>query len=449
MEESHHFIGGEFYRGDNERSGPVFNPSDGSVLYSCGYASRDTVDHAVKVARAAGAAWSKASQARRLEVMFRMRQLVVDNMLELAVLAGRENGKTIPDAQGEITRALEALEFATNAAEVTKGEYSRNVGGGIDAFSVRYPVGVVACIAPFNFPVMVPLMMASMAIACGNAVIVKPSERVPAAAALLGKLWKEAGLPDGVWNTVNGDKEVVDLILEHPEVPAISFVGSTGVGEYIYHRGCAHGKRVASYTGGKNHMILMPDADLENAASAFVSAAYGSSSQRCMAVSLLVAVGQETADRFRSIVIPKIRALHVGAYDDPKADFGALVTAGAKDVVEQAISRAVAEGAELVLDGRGFVAPGLEKGFFTGPTLLDNVTTAMDIWRTEVFGPVRGIMRVNDLDEAITVTNALRRSAQTPGAPGFCHSRFASPSRLDPPLRPFGNDRRCLARHLH
>ena len=406
MDDLTHFIGGEAYKGDDDRSGVVFNPSDGSILYHCAYASKTTLDHAVDVAFSAGRAWANASQARRLEVIFRMRQLVVENTDKLADLIGRENGKTIADAKGEIGRALEAVEFATNAAQITKGAYSRNVGGGIDTFSIRQPVGIVGCIAPFNFPVMVPLMMTSMAIACGNAVILKPSERVPGASAFLGKLWREAGLPDGVWNAVNGDKEIVDAILRHPKIAAISFVGSTHVGEYIYRQGCANDKRVAAYTGGKNHMVVMPDADLESAASAFVSAAYGSSSQRCMAVSLLLAVGEGTAEKLRSLVVPKIQALHVGAYNDPKADFGAVITADAKRVVEQAIADGVAAGAELVLDGRGLVVPGLEDGFYAGPSLLDHVTVEMEFWKKEVFGPARGIMRLKDLDEAIEVTNA-------------------------------------------
>ncbi|WP_016744019.1 CoA-acylating methylmalonate-semialdehyde dehydrogenase [Rhizorhabdus wittichii] len=406
MDDIAHFIAGEPYYGEDDRSGPVFNPSNGSTLYQCRYASTSTLDHAVEVAIEAGRGWANASQARRLAVIFAMRQLVIDNSNELARLIGREHGKTIADAKGEIHRGLEALEFATNAAQVTKGEYSYNVSGGIDAFSIRQPVGIVGCIAPFNFPAMVPLMMTAMAIACGNAVILKPSERVPGAAAFIGDLWRQAGLPDGVWNAVNGDKEVVDAMLEHPRIAAISFVGSTRIGEYIYHRGCAHNKRVAAYTGGKNHMVVMADADLEQAASAFVSAAYGSSSQRCMAVSLLVAVGDDTAEQLRSLIVPKIEALHIGAYDDPKADFGAVITADAKRTVEQAISDAVAAGAELVIDGRGFAVPGLERGFFTGATLLDRITTDMDFWKTEIFGPARGIVRAQDLDEAIAITNA-------------------------------------------
>jgi malonate-semialdehyde dehydrogenase (acetylating) / methylmalonate-semialdehyde dehydrogenase len=399
-----HFIDGEAFAGGG-RSGPVFNPSTGAKAYDLDYADYAVVDHAATVAAAAGRTWGDSSQAKRLQVIFKMRELVIANSVRLAELVGLENGKTLPDAMGEIGRAIEALEYATNAPEVTKGEYSRNVGGEIDVFSVRHPVGVVGCIAPFNFPVMVPLMMASMAIACGNAVIVKPSEKVPGASFLLGQLWKQAGLPDGVWNVVNGDKEVVDAILEHPLVPVISFVGSTRVGEHVYRHGSAFNKRVAAYTGGKNHMVVMPDADLEAAASAFVSAAYGSASQRCMAISLLLPVGKETADRLIELLIPKINALHVGCYNDPKADFGAVVSADSKMQVVAAIDRAVSDGARILIDGRNAeVASG--EGFFVGASLLDDVTPEMDIYKTEIFGPARGIVRVETLAEAIAVTNA-------------------------------------------
>jgi malonate-semialdehyde dehydrogenase (acetylating)/methylmalonate-semialdehyde dehydrogenase len=398
-----HFIGGEAHAGYGVRSGAVFNPSTGEKAYDLPYADRTLVDHAVQVALRAGLTWGNSSQASRLGVMFRMRELLVANTDRLAELTGVENGKTIADAKGEISRALEAVEYATNAAEITKGEYSRNVGGGIDVYSVREPVGVVACIAPFNFPVMVPMMMASMALACGNAVIVKPSEKVPGATFLLGQLWKEAGLPDGVWNAVNGDKEVVDALLEHPLVPVISFVGSTRVGEYIYQRGSAFNKRVAAYTGGKNHMIVMPDADLEAAAAAFVSAAYGSASQRCMAISLLLPVGEETAEQLIRILEPQIKALRLGAYDDAKADLGAVVSAESRRQVLAATRQAVEDGATVIVDRHGEVAD--RKGFYVGPSLLDHVRTDMDLYKQEIFGPVRGIVRVADLDEAIAVTN--------------------------------------------
>ena len=335
-----------------------------------------------------------------------MRELVLRDAPKLAKAIGREHGKTIPDAMGEITRGVEALEFATNAPHVTKGEFSRNVGGGIDAFSVREPVGVVGCITPFNFPVMIPLMMGAMAIATGNAVVLKASEKVPTSALQLSELWKEAGLPDGVWNVVQGDREAVDAMLEHPGISAVSFVGSTAVGEYVYQKGTSNNKRVACYAGGKNHMVVMPDADLESAADAFVSSGYGSASQRCMAVSLLLPVGEQTADRMRELLLPRINALKVGAYDDPKADFSALVSAESRKAVESAVDDCRKAGAELVLDGRGLRVEGHAEGFYMGPTLLDRVTPDMEFYKKEVFGPARGIVRAKDLDEAIAITNS-------------------------------------------
>ncbi|WP_223430476.1 CoA-acylating methylmalonate-semialdehyde dehydrogenase [Pseudomonas sp. GL-B-26] len=397
-----HFIAGQPHAGSGIHTGPVFNPSNGHKLYDLDYGDSDLVDHAVAVAKKAGAEWAKTSQARRLQIIFKMRELVIANTDRIAEITGQENGKTLADAKGEIGRALEALEYATNAAQISKGEYSLNVGGGIDVYSFRQPVGVVGCIAPFNFPVMVPLMMASMAIACGNAVILKPSEKVPGASFLLSELWKEAGLPDGVWNMVNGGKEVVDGILTNPDIPAISFVGSTAIGEYIYQKGSHHGKRVAAYTGGKNHMVVMPDADLEAAASAFVSAAYGSASQRCMAISLLLPVGKQTADKLIELIVPKIKALRMGAYNDPKADFGAVISTVSKEQVLASIDTAIEQGGELIIDGR-FGED--SNGFYVGASLIDNVTVEMEMYKKEIFGPVRGIVRVNSLDEAIDVTN--------------------------------------------
>lgn len=398
-----HFFGGKAIPGSGANTGEVINPSTGLPLYKLDYGDSRLVDQAVASARTAALEWSTTSQARRLQVIFKMRELMLENIDRLAEITGLENGKTLADAKGEIGRALEALEFATNAAQISKGEYSLNVGGGIDVYSFRQPVGIVGCIAPFNFPIMVPLMMGTMAVACGNAVILKPSEKVPGASFLISQLWQQAGLPDGIWNMVNGAKEVVDRILSHPDVPAISFVGSTAIGEYIYQQGSAHGKRVASYTGGKNHMVVLPDADLEAAASAFVSAGYGSASQRCMAISLLVPVGHETAARLLELIVPKIKALHVGAFDDPKADFGAVISAASKDQVLSSIEHAVNQGANLVVDGRENTYSG--EGYFVGASLLDNVTTEMEMYQKEIFGPVRGIIRAESLDDAIRIIN--------------------------------------------
>jgi malonate-semialdehyde dehydrogenase (acetylating) / methylmalonate-semialdehyde dehydrogenase len=401
-----HFIGGHTEDGTGTRTGAVFNPSTGVEQARVRFADEATVALAVDIATAAGKTWGRVSHAARQQVVFRMRELVMRDVDKLARSIGREHGKTIADAKGEAMRALETLEFAVAAPQVTKGEYSRNVGGGIDAYSVREPVGVVACISPFNFPLMAPMMMGAMAVATGNAVILKPSEKVPSSALEIAALWKEAGLPDGIWNVVQGDKEAVDAILVHPGIAAVCFVGSTPVGEYVFQKGTSTNKRVAAYTGGKNHMVVMPDADLKSAADAFVSAGYGSSSQRCMAVSLLLAVGEGTAERLRELIVPRVNALHVGPYDDPKADYGALISAESRATVVKAIEACVADGGELLTDGRSLKVSGYEGGYYLGPTLLDHVTTDMAFYKHEIFGPVRGIMRAANLDEAIAITNA-------------------------------------------
>lgn len=401
-----HFISGQVTPGTGERSGPVFNPSTGAEIARCDYANRTTLNLAVSAAQDASKKWARASHATRQSVIFKMRELVINNTDLLAEVIGREHGKTIADAKGEIGRAVEGIEFAVNAPHVTKGEFATNVGGDIDVFSLRVPIGVVGAITPFNFPIMVPAVMMTMAISVGNAVVWKPSEKVPSTALIFARLWQEAGLPDGVFNVVQGDKEIVDGILEHPDIAGVSFVGSTAVGEYVYQKGTAHNKRVAAFTGGKNHMVVMPDADLENAASAFVSAGFGSASQRCMAVSLLLPVGQDTADRLRELVIQKTKALDIGPYNDPKADFGAVVSLQSKQAVERSIETCIQQGGELLLDGRGLHVPGHENGYYVGPTLFDRVTTSMEMYQQEIFGPVRGIMRPSNFDEALAITNA-------------------------------------------
>ena len=401
-----HFIAGQPEAGTGRRTGPVFNPSTGQEIARCDYADRATLDRAVAVATQAGKRWGHASHAARQAVIFKLRELMIANLDLLAEVIGREHGKTIADAKGELGRAIEGIEFAVNAPHVTKGEFATNVGGDIDVFSMRTPIGVVGAITPFNFPIMVPAVMMTMAISVGNAVVWKPSEKVPTAALEFARLWKEAGLPDGVFNVVQGDKEMVDAILEHPGIAGVSFVGSTAVGEYVYQKGTSHNKRVAAFTGGKNHMVVMPDADLDAAASAFVAAGFGSASQRCMAVSLLLPVGQATADRLRELVIEKTKALKVGPYNDPQADFGAVVSAQSKQAVLQAIENCIKDGGELLLDGRGLQVPGHANGYYVGPTLFDRVTTDMQMYKEEIFGPVRAIMRPMTLDEAIAITNA-------------------------------------------
>ena len=401
-----HFIAGQHVT-ETKNSGPVFNPSTGQEIARCAYADRATVDLAVSAATSENAKkWAKASHATRLQVLFKLRELMLSKTAELAEIIGREHGKTIPDAMGEIGRAIEGIEFACNAPHVTKGEYAHNVAGGIDVFSVRVPVGVVGCITPFNFPIMIPAVMMAMAVSVGNAIVWKPSERVPSAALFFAELWAQAGLPEGVFNIVQGDKVAVDALLEHPDIAAISFVGSTQIGEYVYQKGTSHNKRVASFTGGKNHMVVMPDADLEAAANAFVSAGFGSASQRCMAVSLLVPVGAETADKLRDLIVEKTKALKIGAYNDPHADFGAVISVQSQQSVLKAIDQCVADGAELLLDGRNFEHPEHKNGYYIGPTLLDHISTDMAFYQEEVFGPARGILRVNSLDEAIAVTNS-------------------------------------------
>lgn len=401
-----HFIAGQPEAGTGRRTGPVFNPSTGQEIARCDYADRATLDRAVDVATQAGKRWGRASHAARQAVIFKLRELMITNLDLLAEVIGREHGKTIADAKGELGRAIEGIEFAVNAPHVTKGEFATNVGGDIDVFSMRTPIGVVGAITPFNFPIMVPAVMMTMAISVGNAVVWKPSEKVPTAALEFARLWKEAGLPDGVFNVVQGDKEMVDGILEHPGIAGVSFVGSTAVGEYVYQKGTSHNKRVAAFTGGKNHMVVMPDADLDAAASAFVAAGFGSASQRCMAVSLLLPVGQATADRLRELVIEKTKALKVGPYNDPQADFGAVVSAQSKQAVLQAIENCIKDGGELLLDGRSLQVPGHANGYYVGPTLFDRVTTDMQMYKEEIFGPVRAIMRPMTLDEAIAITNA-------------------------------------------
>ncbi|WP_333669949.1 CoA-acylating methylmalonate-semialdehyde dehydrogenase [Acinetobacter guillouiae] len=401
-----HYISGRHIT-ETQHSGPVFNPSTGEEIARCAYGDATVIDTAVKAATSANAKkWAKASHATRLQVLFKLRELMIAKTAELAEIIGREHGKTIADAIGEIGRAIEGIEFACNAPQITKGEYARNVAGDIDVFSVRVPVGVVGCITPFNFPIMIPAVMIAMAVSVGNSIVWKPSEKVPSAALFFAELWKEAGLPDDVFNVVQGDKTAVDALLEHPEIAAVSFVGSTQIGEYVYQKGTSHNKRVAAFTGGKNHMVVMPDADLEAAANAFVSAGFGSASQRCMAVSLLIPVGAETADHLRQRIVEKIKALKVGSYNDPTADFGAVISAQSQQSVLKAIDQCIADGAELVVDGRDFKHPEYANGYYIGPTLFDYLSMDMDFYQQEVFGPARGILRVNSLDEAIAVTNS-------------------------------------------
>lgn len=400
-----HFIGGQRVDGKSGRFGDVYNPATGEVAAKVAYASREEMDGFVQNALAAHEVWSNTPSPKRAAVIFRMRELMVANKDKLAEELCKEHGKTLADAAGEIQRGIDVVEFAAGAPHLMKGEFNHNIGGGIDLYSIREPVGVIGGITPFNFPVMIPLWMGAMAIACGNAYINKPSERDPSAPMMLAELWKEAGLPDGVWNVVHGDKEAVDALLEHPDVPAISFVGSTPVGEYIYQHGSAHNKRVQAFCGAKNHMVIMPDADMDQAADALIGAGYGSAGERCMAISVAVPVGEETSKALVDRLIPKVQALRIGPYNDAEADINPLITRQAKERVESLIQRGVDEGASLLVDGRGATLQGYENGFFVGATLFDQVQTNMEIYKTEIFGPVLSVMAPSGYDDAVQMIN--------------------------------------------
>ncbi|MCO6055572.1 CoA-acylating methylmalonate-semialdehyde dehydrogenase [Pseudomonas sp. MOB-449] len=399
-----HLINGERIT-EQGRTTDVFNPSTGEVIHKLGLANRATVQQAIDAAQAAFPAWRNTPPAKRAQVLFRFKQLLEANEQRIAKLISEEHGKTIEDAVGELKRGIENVEFATAAPEILKGEYSRNVGPSIDAWSDLQPIGVVAGITPFNFPAMVPLWMYPLAIACGNTFILKPSERDPSSTLLIAELLHEAGLPKGVLNVVHGDKEAVDALIEAPEVKALSFVGSTPIAEYIYAEGTKRGKRVQALGGAKNHAVLMPDADLDNAVSALMGAAYGSCGERCMAISVAVCVGDQIADALVDKIVPQIKGLKIGAGTNCGLDMGPLVTAAARDKVIGYIDDGVAAGAKLVVDGRGYRVAGHEDGYFVGGTLFDHVTADMRIYQEEIFGPVLCIVRVGSLEDAMQLIN--------------------------------------------
>ncbi|HKU16997.1 MAG TPA: CoA-acylating methylmalonate-semialdehyde dehydrogenase [Steroidobacteraceae bacterium] len=399
-----HWIGGKAVHGAPSRSGDIFDPSTGRVTAQVPFASPAEFEACVQAAKAAFPAWAATSLSRRSRVMFRFRELLDQAGDVVADAISRQHGKTLADARGEVARGLEVVEFACGIAELLKGEHNESVGTGVDAFSLRQPLGVVAGITPFNFPAMVPLWMFPIALACGNTFVLKPSERDPSASLVLAHLLKEAGLPDGAFNVIHGDREVVDALLRHPQISAISFVGSTPVAQHVYLEGTKHGKRVQALGGAKNHAVVMPDADLDDAANALMGAAYGSAGERCMAISVAVAVGEGTAERLIEKLAPRIKGLRVGAYSDPDADMGPLITAAHRAKVCDYIASGVSEGASLVVDGRGTVESSRE-GFFLGGSLFDGVQPQMRIYREEIFGPVLGIVRVPDLDAAIGLIN--------------------------------------------
>lgn len=399
-----HLINGERVLG--ERTAEVFDPSRGLAIRRVSLADHATVQQAVAAAAAAFPVWRNTPPARRAQVLFRFKQLLDEHRDEIARLISEEHGKTLEDAAGEVQRGIENVEYACGAPELLKGEYSRNVGPNIDAWSDFQPLGIVAGITPFNFPAMVPLWMYPLAIACGNCFILKPSERDPSSAMYVAELMLQAGLPKGVLNVVHGDRAAVDALIEAPEIKALSFVGSTPVAEHIYTEGTRRGKRVQALGGAKNHAVLMPDADLDNAVSALMGAAYGSCGERCMAISVVVCVGDQVADALVAKLVPQIQALKVGTGTECGMDMGPLVTAAQREKVLSYIEDGVAAGAELVLDGRNVSVVGHEQGFFLGGCLFDRVMPDMRIYREEIFGPVLCIVRVGSLEQAIQLINA-------------------------------------------
>ncbi|WP_417267255.1 CoA-acylating methylmalonate-semialdehyde dehydrogenase [Celeribacter baekdonensis] len=402
MQELQHYINGALVAGTSGRFSDVLNPSTGEVIARVPLATPAELDAAVQKAAVAQQAWAKVNPQRRARVMMRFGQLINDNMDKLAECLSREHGKTIPDAKGDVQRGLEVVEVCMGAPAMLKGEYTGDAGPGIDLYAMRQPLGVVAGITPFNFPAMIPLWKMAPAISAGNAMILKPSERTPMTSLMLAELFTEAGLPDGVLQVVHGDKEAVDAILDHDTIQAVGFVGSTPIAQYIYGRAATNGKRAQCFGGAKNHMIIMPDADLDMAADALVGAGYGAAGERCMAISVAVPVGKETADRLIAKLIPKIEALKVGPYTaGADVDFGPLITAASKTRVEGLIASGVEQGAKLLVDGRGLSIQGYENGFFTGASLFDDVTPDMDIYKEEIFGPVLSTVRMDSYEEAL------------------------------------------------
>ncbi|MFF4452760.1 CoA-acylating methylmalonate-semialdehyde dehydrogenase [Streptomyces goshikiensis] len=396
-----HFIGGKHTTGTSGLFADVYDPNTGAVQARVPLAGRADTEAAIANAEEAQADWGQWNPQRRARVMLRFLQLVEGERDALARLLSAEHGKTVADAHGDLQRGLEVVEFAAGIPHLLKGEFTDNAGTGIDVHSLRAPLGVVAGITPFNFPAMIPLWQAAPALACGNAFILKPSERDPSVPLRLAELFLEAGLPPGVLNVVNGGKEAVDTLLEDPRVQALGFVGSTPIAAHIYATAAAHGKRAQCFGGAKNHMIVMPDADLDQAVEALIGAGYGSAGERCMAIAVAVPVGEETADRLVGKLRERIAALRIGTSDDPEADFGPLVSRDALDRVRRYVDIGVNEGAELVVDGRGFTLPGHENGYFAGATLFDRVAPSMRIYREEIFGPVLSVVRAADYEEAL------------------------------------------------
>ncbi len=404
MGEIGHFIGGRPVAGESGRFADVFNPASGEVSGRVALAGAAEIDRAVAAAAAAWPAWAATPPLRRARVMFRFKELLERGRRELAAIVTAEHGKVLSDADGEVQRGLEVVEFACGIPHLLKGEYTEAVGTGIDAWSMRQPLGVVAGITPFNFPIMVPLWMIPVALACGNCFILKPSEKDPSASLKIAALLEEAGLPSGVFSVVQGGREAVEAILAHPDIAAVSFVGSTAIAETVYRGGTTHGKRVQALGGAKNHLVVMPDADLDDDADALMGSAYGSAGERCMAVSVAVAVGS-AGDRLVEKLEPRVRALKVGPGTDPEAEMGPLVTREHRDKVRGYVDIGEREGAKLVVDGRDLALQGYEQGFFIGGSLFDHVGTDMRIYREEIFGPVLSVVRTPDLAGAVGMIN--------------------------------------------
>lgn len=402
--ERHHYVNGQELKGTSGRFAPIFNPSIGQQVGKVALASKAEVEKIIDESAKAAVAWGNTSVVKRGRVMQNMVQLMYRDLDKLAEALSNEHGKVFTDAQGEVQRGIDALEFAQGIPHLMKGEYSDNVAGGIDLYSMRKPLGVVAVITPFNFPIMIPAW-ASVALACGNAVVMKPSERDPSSAMMFAALWKEAGLPDGVLNVVNGDKEAVDTLCTDPRIKAVSFVGSTPIARHVYSTSTAHNKRCQAFGGAKNHMVVMPDADLNQTADALIGAAYGSAGERCMAISVAVVVGDETADTLVKMLTPRVKDLKVLNSMDLAAEMGPLVTAEHREKVKGYIDMAEKEGATIVVDGRDFTfdRKGYENGFFLGGTLIDNVTADMQSYKEEIFGPTLQIIRVKTFEEALAL----------------------------------------------
>ncbi|WP_186420300.1 CoA-acylating methylmalonate-semialdehyde dehydrogenase [Bosea sp. CS1GBMeth4] len=405
MRQIGHFIGGKHVAGTSGRTADVYQPMDGSVIAKVALASQKELRAAVENALEAQPKWAAVNPQRRARVLMKFLDLIAQNNDELAELLAREHGKTIPDAKGDIQRGVEVVEFSLGVPNLMKGEFTDGAGPGIDIYSLRQPLGVVAGITPFNFPAMIPLWKLGPAIACGNAFILKPSERDPGVPMRLAELFIEAGGPPGILNVVNGDKEAVDAILDDHDIKAVGFVGSTPIAEYIYARGCAAGKRVQCFGGAKNHMIIMPDADMDQAVDALIGAGYGSAGERCMAISVAVPVGKATADELVKRLIPRVESLKIGPSTDASADYGPVVTKAAMEKIKNYVDIGVQEGAKLVVDGRDFRMQGYENGFYVGGCLFDHVTPEMRIYKEEIFGPVLSVLRADSYDQALKLTN--------------------------------------------